>query len=465
MRNKLVIFLLSFLSFTSCEDTLNSRLSASVEEDELITDLESLDIATIGTYSIYQDEDLFGRTLLLLPALLSDNAYMNVFDNTGRYLDYDVYGQTEYDGYASSTWDDLYSVVAQTSVILRQAEQVDFSEEDKANHYLGESHALRALAFLYLQQFYAQPYNFTADASHSGVPIPDFELVGGVEIIAPARNTTAQVYSQIVNDLTSAISLLDEKENGPERITIGAAKALLARTYLNMENWDGAGDMADEVIHSQNYRLVENDNYVDSWSLDSNSETIFTVVNTLTDNPGSGSISYFYLNYVDAFASEDLVSIYHENDIRKELYPYSESDENYLITKFPKFVNSDDNIQVIRLSEMYLIKSEAHARLGETKQAQDALDAIRLRAHPQASPTSLTGNELLEAIMEERRKELAFEGFRLFDLTRTGTTFTKFRQDGSSEIDAPENKTILPIPISEINRNANLNREDQNPGY
>jgi len=466
MRNKLPIFLLSLLGFTSCDDTLDSRLSASIEADALITDLNSLNIATIGTYSIYQDEDLLGRTLLLLPALLSDNAYMNVFDNAGRYLDYDVYGQTEYDVYVAATWDDLYAVIAQTSVILRQAEQIEFSEVEEANHYLGETHALRALAFLYLQQFYAQPYNFSADGSHPGVPIPDFNLVGGVEIVEPSRNTTAEVYSQILNDLNSAIDLLNEQQHGPERINLNAAKALLARTYLNMENWEGARDMADDVINSQNYSLVETDNYIDSWSLDSNSETIFTIVNNLSDNPGSGSISYFYLDYVDAFASADLVSIHNDNDIRKELYPYSESEENYLVTKFPKFENSDDNIQVIRLSEMYLIKAEAHARRpGETTEAQDALDAIRLRANPQAAPATAAGGELLEAILEERRKELAFEGFRLFDLTRTGTSFTKFRQNESIEIDAPANKTILPIPISEINRNPNINQENQNPGY
>lgn len=467
MKNNLILIMLSLFVLTSCEDTLDSRLSTSVEADEVVTDVESLNIVTHGTYSLLADPDVINRSLLLIPELLSDNAQINSFDNAGRYLDYDNYTVASNDTYASNTWDDLYRIVVQTSIIIRQADKTEFleSNQEEANHYVGEAYTLRALALFYLQRFYAQPYNYSSDASHPGVPLPDFELVGGVEIIDPPRSTTAQVYSQIVNDLNTATSLLEE-EGDPYRITLNAAKALLARTYLNMENWEAARDMAIEVIESPKHSLLGTEEYSDSWALDANSETIFSVVNNLTDNSGSNSLGYFYLGYEDAFATEDLVSTLDDNDVRKELYPYSEEYENFMVTKYPKSDNQDDNIQLIRLSEVYLIKAEAHARLNETGEAQDALDAIRQRANPQAAATTATGDALIQTILEERRKELAFEGFRLFDLARTGTSFTKFRQDASDiQVDAPSNLTILPIPLNEINRNPNINQENQNPGY
>lgn len=467
MKINIFIGLLFLFIFTSCDDTLESRLSTSIESDAVVTDLESLNIVVLGTYSLLADEDLVNRTLLLIPELLSDNAYINSFDNAGRYLDYDNYTVSANDQYASATWDELYTIVAQTSIIIRQAQKVEFTDNniDEAEHYIGEAYALRALAFAYLQKFYAQPYNFTPDALHPGVPIPDFELVGGIEIIEPERSTTAEVYSQIVADLNSAINLLNQ-EGGPYRITLNAAKALLARTYLNMGDWRAAADLADEVIDSQQYSLVGTDVYIESWAMDSSSEIIFAVVNTLTDNSGSNSIGYFYLGYEDAFATEDFISTFTENDIRLNLYPYNEEYEEFMIAKFPNFEDQNDNIPLIRLSEVYLIKAEALARLGETTAAQQALDAVRLRANPLAELTTLTGSGLLDAILLERRKELAFEGFRLFDLARTGTTFTKYRQDAENiEITAPGNETILPIPISEINRNPNINQEDQNEGY
>lgn len=465
MKNKYLLILASVLVFTSCEDALESRLSTSIPANEVVTDVESLNIVTLGTYSLLGDPDLFNRSLMLIPELLSDNAYINSFDNAGRYLDYDNYTVEANDGYASSMWDDFYRIIAQTSIIIREAGEVEYlpSRVEDANHHIGEAYALRAMSLLYLQEFFAQPYNFTADASHPGVLLPDFAVVGGERIVEPPRSTTEQVYTQIVNDLTTAIDLMSN-QGGPKRLTLDAARSLLARTYLNMEMWEGARDMANEVI--KNHDLVGTDAYVESFGMDSNPETIFTVANTLTDNSGSNSIGYFYLGYEDAFATEDFINSLDENDVRRGLYPFSEEYGNYMIEKFPRFSDQDDNIQVIRLSELYLIKAEAHARLNETGEAQDALDEVRQRANPTAAETTATGDELIEAILEERRKELAFEGRRLFDLTRTGTTFTKFRQDAEDLIiDAPANKTILPIPLSEINRNPNITPADQNAGY
>ncbi len=466
MKNK-IIYILLIVAFiiSSCDDTLEQQFSDNVEVSDAIVDLNSLNLAANGSYSLFADTDLYNRTLMLLPEILSDNAFIDAFDNTGRYLDFDSYTVNSNNRFITPTWEELARAIASTSIIIRKAELLAFpeSEQEDAEQYIGEMYALRALAFHNLQLLFAQPYNFTADASHLGVPIPDFETLGdGGTIQEPGRSTTAQVYEQIESDLLKAIDLM-RSESSPNRMDVHAARALLARVYLYMENWMGARDIATEVIDNSGNSLLENQEYIASWGLDDNSETLFTLVNNETDNSGTNSIGYFYLTYEDAFATDDFVNTLSDTDVRKELYP-RDGDVN-LVQKFPRVQVQDDNIQVLRLSEMYLIKAEAHAQLTEDIQAQEALDAIIQRADPSAAASTETGQALIDKIVLERRKELAYEGFRLYDLSRYGRTFNKFQQDGDPiSISAPENRTIMPIPIDEINVNPNI-ADQQNPGY
>ncbi len=466
MKNKIIYILLSITFILgACDDTLEQQFSDNVEVSDAIVDLNSLNLAANGTYSLFADTDVYNRTVMLLPEILSDNAFIDAFDNTGRYLDFDSYTVNANNRFITPTWEDLTRIIASTSIIIRKAELLSFaeSEQEDAEQYIGEMYALRALAFHNLQLLFAQPYNFTADASHLGVPIPDFETLGdGGTIQEPGRSTTAQVYAQIESDLLNAIDLM-RSESSPNRMDVHATRALLARVYLHMRNWTGARDIATEVIDNSGNSLLANQEYIASWALDSNSETLFTLVNNETDNSGTNSIGYFYLTYEDAFATENFVNTLSDTDVRKELYP--EDGNVNLIRKFPRVAVQDDNIQVLRLSEMYLIKAEAHAQLTEDIQAQEALDAIIQRADPTVGNSTETGQALVDKIILERRKELAYEGFRLYDLTRYGRTFNKFQQDGDPiSISAPENRTIMPIPIDEINVNPNIANQ-QNPGY
>lgn len=462
---KYIAIVLSSSILLSCGNAFDTHLSSSIELDKTIVDVNALQVAANGSYSRFASSNLYNRSLVLIPALLSDNAYMDPLDNRGRFLEYDNYNVTAFDSRADGTWDNLYRSVAQTSIIIREAAKLNVPESQKedANHYKGEVHALRALAFLLLQQYYAQPYNYSADQSHLGVPIPDFSKIG-LEIIYPSRSTTAEVYKQIVSDLKEAISLLKVKKT-VYRIDKMAAKALLARVYLNMEKWDEAEKTATEVINEFGGGLIKGDNYVESWSADFSSESIFSFVNTPIDNSGVTTASFFFLKDRDAFATADFIKKFSATDVRLGLYPYKSSSKQNVVAKYPNYKLGTDNAPVIRLSEMYLIKAEAQARLKKTTEAQNTLNKIVQIRDAVASKITLTGQELIDRVLLERRKELAFEGFRIFDLTRTGTTFTKFRiGKGNLTIKAPTNFTILPIPVDEINANKGLQGQ-QNPGY
>src|SRR5690606_22422318 len=307
MKHHIYIIILSVFIFWSCEDTLEQRLSTELEVEDAITDINSLKLAANGSYSLFAHMDNYNRTVMLLPEVMSDNAFIDAFSNTGRYLDYDNYSVNTRDAYADKLWNNLNSIIATTSITIRKANEIDFPEtvQEQANQYIGEMHALRALAFHNFQLLFAQPYNFTADASHLGVPIPDFDLLGdGNNVQFPPRSTTSQVYTQILADLEAAIDLMTD-DSSPLIMNSYAARALLARVYLHMENWEGARDMATEVILNSGAELLENEAYLSGWSSDFTTETLFVIVNTETDNSGFDSLGYFYLVYLDAFATDD----------------------------------------------------------------------------------------------------------------------------------------------------------------
>ncbi len=100
-------------------------------------------------------------------------------------------------------------------------------------------------------------------------------------------------------------------------------------------------------------------------------------------------------------------------DVRKNLIAAGK------VLKYPSYSTRDDNTPILRVSEMYLIQAEAMAELGMDSEAQTAVNMILSRANPLAAAYTETGQALKDVIQDERRKELMFEGHRIFDLTRT----------------------------------------------
>src|SRR5699024_5192118 len=143
------------------------------------------------------------------------------------------------------------------------------------------------------------PYNYTDDASHLGIPLVLESSINVDELTYPSRSSVKEVYDAIVEDLKQAVKRLPKTVAGESssfkgRITLNTAKALLSRVYLYMEKWTEAEKMATEVIDSNQYSLLSTSNFVDEYSEANNSESIFEIVNTFTDNSGSSSVAYYY---------------------------------------------------------------------------------------------------------------------------------------------------------------------------
>jgi len=327
---------------------------------------------------------------------------------------------------------------------------------------MGEVYALRGLIYFDLVRMYGQHYTFTSGGAHPGVPIvlePDVTLL-------PARNTVGEVYTQAISDLTRGISMMSQTRGGSFMMTASAAQAVLSRIYLYMEDWANVVTMSNSVISSGRYALVEGQAYVDQFKAGGSSEAIFEIQNTDTDGNNALGSMYRATGYGDYLPAKDLLDLIDPADVRMQMFQIDPGlagiYASYRVMKWPSST-STDNIPVIRLSEVYLNRAEAHARSGNTAGAQADLNMIRQRGLSSAPAVVATGQALLDAIALERRIELGYEGHRIHDLMRYKMDINRVDVTGDvAFMGYPCQFCILPIPQYETDANPNMT---QNAGY
>lgn len=484
MKNKIfvIILFISVAAFagSSCKKSfLELKSEQSTDAEVAIIDIPSMRAAINGVYDLMQDDSYYGRTFTLLPDLMADNDYISS-QNAGRYLDYDTYSTTKGDSYARDAWNQMYRIIVNANFIIQKGTPLEVPDDDKAEQtaIIGEAYTIRALVHFDLCRLFAQPYNFTADAGHPGIPIVTKSSTSIEDLIKPLRNSVKEVYDTVINDLQTAIDMLPKTVPGKSSsykgmITLNAAKALLSRVYLYKSDWANAEDMATQVIESGQYHLLPGSSLVTDFGMADNSETIFEIQYSEIDNEGTNSLAYIYnqAGYGDVIATKNLYDQYSADDSRRGFMVIGNRNSRGGEKNVPlvvKYNNNDNiysaNIKVIRLAEVYLNRAEAAAHLNQDSLAREDLKKIAMRGDPGVViDPSLSGQPLIDRILLERRKELAFEGHRLFDLTRNGLSFESYLSGGETiQIDYPNDKAILPIPEAETNVNTNI---QQNAGY
>ena len=195
----------------------------------------------------------------------------------------------------------------------------------------------------------------------------------------------------------------------------------------------------------------------------------------MASNNGFDQIGYIYLTvgggYGDLLATQELASLYSATDVRKWLSPIGtrsgQSGTVYLCYKYPNPANGvdKDDIKVIRLSDVILIAAEAYYNSSDIANANLYLNKVAQQRDPAFAGYANTGVQVLEDILTERRKELAFEGSRLWDLIRLQRSWTKTKnQNPLTTVSVTPSSTALlyPIPVTELNANPNMS---QNSGY
>jgi len=465
----LLIFML-----TACEDFLTQEPRIQQTEDLTLSTYAGLANATIGAYSPLFSSSWYGRDFVVTADLKGGNAKLSP-KSSGRFTTEYYWANTS--SSTINTWTSAYETIARANNVVNALEgfaEVGVTQEELDN-LKGECLFLRAFAYFDLVRFYAQPYS--AGVANMGVPI-----VLVTEIGKPARNTVGEVYTQIVEDLTAAESIINE-DNSETHATESsdpkawankdAVRALLARVYLYMEQWQHAADYATFLINSDDYELYDTTNYTTwdndgVWGTDGASEIIFEVYGS-EGNSSHGNwdvISYIYNpdGYGDVSASLDLYNLYETNDVRRDLFRSHASFPTSLWPlKYPgKGGNvKEDNIPALRLGEMYLIRAEALLHGAAVTGATALKDYNDLREPLGLDPVATV---TLTDVYLERRRELCFEGHELFDLARTKRGLVRTDYDGSINKDVafPDFKWAMPIIQAEIDANENI---VQNPDH
>ena len=452
------------LNLSCSKSFLELTPQQSVSDLEALENLEDMNSSITGIYDEISGSYYYGRYMFMIPDVMADDVKQNLQAN--RIDNYAEYIVDQSDGEASSLWTGMYRAINAANNIINSDVDVAAGVQADKDHIIGEAYALRAQTYFDMVRLFAQHYTFTTDASHLGVPLVlNFDAAN-----KPERSTVKQVYDQVITDMIMAISLMKSESRSRDSSTLSSTsvKALLSRVYLYKEDWPNAEAMATEVIGS-GYSLVPNTNYLNLWNTDNSSESIFEISMTQADNVGGNGIAGLYLPQVfgDYLPSNDVVSLYDAADARLSTFiedPFLTGEfAPFRMNKYPSF-NGFDNVKVMRLAEIYLIRAEARAEIGTNiSGAQDDLDMVHQRALPSAPDNEDTGQTLKDAIFLERRLELCFEGQRLWDLMRKKMDIVRTQCTAAICLIPYTSETvILPIPQVETDANPNIK---PNPGY
>lgn len=457
-----LVAVLPLLMLAACsKDFTQKTPNDAVPVDKALNTEADLQAAVNGLYASLRSPALFDNALPVLGDLLADNSYANK-NGHGSYIPSYKYNFIAEDGELGQVWRAAYTGILNANFIINAK-----PASTKALQLKAQALAARALLYFKLVNFYARPYNDNPNVL--GVPL----VLEYDAYKLPGRKSVAEVYAQIVKDLQAAYATAPEFSSS---VTISkwAVQALLAKVYLYMGNNEDAEASAVDVINNSGFTLVPADRYKDYWgnaaAQTTKEETLFEVDADAAANNYGGDAAFLYTGYMDVFASEGLYSLYSLTDVRR-LVLVKNGTGPIVINKFSNAYNTDqDNPKVMRLSEVYLIAAEASLS-GNEDGARTYLNTIAKVRDPffEGFAADVTGDSLKNSIVQERRKELAFEGDRFFDLNRLKRDIVRFDNPGAVQgallnIPYSDNRRILPIPQSEIQVNATIAGQ-QNPGY
>lgn len=487
-------------SLSSCvNDWLDVAPSDGTDADAALTSSSDLDAARTGMYKALKGNssfvDYYGQQFFVYGDVHAgdDYQYNDIGGSNRASFYYDMNYQTASEFNTSTvSWQSPYVVIGRANRIIAAAEGGKLSDaveaKAKIEQYAAESKVLRALAHFDLVRIYGKPYTEDQGAS-LGVPL----VTGVLESNAkPARSTVAEVYTQVVKDLTEAISSNAlATETKPGYVSVWGAKAILSRVYLNMGDYANALSVAEDIIKNSGAALWTRDQYLKAWdaSTPNESEFLFRLnVAGSDDNNDLNGIGNLQQRdgYKEMVATKKFVDMLTSDpkDVRNNMFlPATASKEVKIYGTNKVFLNKlrgqGGNLRnvtivpIIRLSEVYLTAAECAFRNNDKTKAVEYLNVLVKNRTTTEASLATVDNITLDRILIERRKELIGEGQRYFDALRNNETITRY----TSEADKGWHKTlskeaqsfnrdyfkaIAAIPQAEINANPNIK---QNTGY
>jgi len=414
--SQLLYSLLAVSVLTSCSEDLLVRTpettSTQFNSTDAIKNSDDLKKLLLSVYDVAAN--LYGGQIQNLNELLGDDVASPVSQND--YIQVFTHRTDIFNGTIGGVYKDAYLSIYRTNVVLdKMIALTDISDAEKTK-IEAEARFLRALNHYSICRLFAQPAGFTTGNTHLGT-VTRMELSQE----AGLRTSLAANYDAIFNDLDFAESNLPA-DNGVFA-TSWAAKALKARIYFERNDFGRAAQLADEVIKSGKFSLLDS---LNRFTTTANSEQIFFTVSTVgssfQDERGDAFLNYRSDNNSNpTMRGSDAIYNFitaDTNDLRgttwfKVINPGA-------IKAVTKFNRPFMWIPILHLTDMVLIRAEALAVTGtDVSTATNDVNSIRIRAGL-APVTGVSGGQLVSLIRDERRKEMCFEGDRTIQIKRLG---------------------------------------------
>lgn len=358
----------------------------------------------------------------------------------------------------TSKWDNLYTMISRANYAIKYIPTV-FTGDDSPlqNQLMGQSRALRAIAYFYAVRVWGD------------VPLilEPYESIN--QELFVERTDREQILNQIEEDLIFATQNCADSYGGERNrvlITKGAANAFLTQLYMWRKDYPKAIEAADRVMSNSLYSLVSMSNWNDIFAAGLTNESIFEVGYNEVQTNGLRTL-YAIGNDADYFPSESFRNSFENGDLRKsKIYDITQVQPRKIWKFFGEGFNDEsaeqsaNNIVLLRLADIMLLKAEAHARIGQTDQALPVLNTIRRRAgldNLDKGAADQKYGDVVAAIMHERAIELCFEGHRWFDLVRTGKAIEVMGPINGLK---DERNIVWPLHEDALNKNPNLSQNE-----
>lgn len=438
MKKILIISIIGLLSFGACEVT-DVDPKGDIPQDIAFSDEASVKSAIVGCYDALQSTGYYGRYYTVVPDLLANNLDEN--GTTQEYAEFSNNAVQSDNFVIEGIWNRLYDGINRANMVIVNISDAGLNDDDE-NMYLAHAYFIRALNHFNLMRFFGE------------IPVKTTPSTEPGDHLNVPRNSIDEVYEQIFTDLEKAHANITSIFTGSA--DFATVKALLARVHLYRQNWTEAKTYAGQVINDFNYMLEPA--FGDLFPAENSSESIFEIHYTEQDN--NLLAQYFLPTAIggrhEFIPTDSLLAAYAEADSIRVRNSITEDSDGLYCNKYTELATRSDNVYVFRLAEMYLIRAEAEAQLnGDIETIQNDINAVRNRAGLNDTEAD-NYNDLLNVVLEERRREFAFEGHYWFDLVRNGKAMEQLENVTTTD------QYLMPIPLSEMQTNDAMT---QNSGY
>ncbi len=459
----------------SCADWLELYPEDSLVSEEYWKSGNDVEAVLANTYGKLARQV---KTLLLWGelrgGLLSEGT--NIPSDPARIMRGDV---TDMNGI--SRWANMYAVINGANQVIAYAPEVVARDPSftvaELNRAMSEAYFLRALSYFYLIRTFKE------------VPLITEPYVSDEQDYYPYKATETELMAQIISDLgnavTRAVPSFNSLAETKGRATLYAVHSLMADVHLWNNDFEKAIEHCNIIINSRNYALLAGNLWFENFYPGNSNSSIFELQFSQRWSYNANLYQTFsYSKNREYMANPRILELFDTQDVRGMGTSYGT--KNLEVWKYvginPETERgdalNDNNFIVYRLADIIFFKAEALVQLGRFAEAKEHLNMIRMRRGVQSIDPEPSLEAMEDFILEERARELAFEGKYWYDLIRMGkrdnyrkkqAVITALIMNATADMVLPltfkfqdPNSWYLPIHRDELERNANL---VQNPYY